>query len=79
MDKNQFNQALIEFLNGAPTPFHAVATMAQALNEAGFKELYEGDHWNTGPGRYFVTRNQSSIIALSLIHIYETTRQAENS
>ena len=37
MDKNQFNQALIEFLNGAPTPFHAVATMAQALTEAGFK------------------------------------------
>ena len=63
MDKNQFNQALIEFLNGAPTPFHAVATMAQALNEAGFKQLHEKDRWNTSPGKYFVTRNQSSIIA----------------
>ena len=74
MDKNQFNQALIEFLDVAPTPFHAVATMAQALTEAGFKELYEGDHWNTSLGRYFVTRNQSSIIAF----VIGTSNMAES-
>ena len=75
MEKNEFNQALIAFLNASPTPFHAVAFMAKTLREAGFEELYEGDNWKTDPGKYFVTRNQSSIIAfligtsLSLIHI----------
>ena len=63
MDKNEFNQALIAFLNASPTPFHAVAFMAKTLREAGFEELYEGDNWKTDPGKYFVTRNQSSIIA----------------
>ena len=63
MDKNQFNQALIEFLRSAPTPFHAVATMKTKLCDAGYTELHEQDHWHISPGKYFVTRNQSSLIA----------------
>jgi aspartyl aminopeptidase len=66
MDKSQFNQSLIDFLNAAPTPFHAVQVMADKLLDAGFKELHEENQWNTEPGKYFVTRNQSSIIAFNL-------------
>ena len=66
MDKSQFNQSLIDFLNAAPTPFHAVQVMADKLLAAGFKELHEENQWNTEPGKYFVTRNQSSIIAFNL-------------
>ncbi|HCC45524.1 MAG TPA: M18 family aminopeptidase, partial [Gammaproteobacteria bacterium] len=54
------------FLNAAPTPFHAVQVMADKLLDAGFKELHEENQWNTEPGKYFVTRNQSSIIAFNL-------------
>ena len=63
MDKNQFNESLIDFLKAAPTPFHAVQCMARALKAVGFEELHEEEQWQTPPGKYFVTRNQSSIIA----------------
>lgn len=60
----QFNQGLLEFLRASPTAFHATAMMAKQLSDAGFERLFENDHWQLQPGqRYFVTRNDSSIIA----------------
>jgi aspartyl aminopeptidase len=60
------NEDLLSFLRQSPTPFHAVASMASALAENGFQQLKEADHWQVEPGRYFVTRNESSIIAFVL-------------
>jgi aspartyl aminopeptidase len=61
------NQALCAFIQASPTPFHAVATMAARLEGAGFNKLDETAAWDLQPqGRYYVTRNQSSIIAFSL-------------
>lgn len=60
-------QAFAEFLQHSPTPFHATQTMASALKLAGFQELHERDTWEIDPqGAYFVTRNDSSIIAFRL-------------
>ncbi len=57
-------QDLIDFIHQSPTPFHAVLTMKQRLQEAGFQALKEAEQWQLQPGqRYFVTRNDSSIIA----------------
>ncbi|WP_041523368.1 M18 family aminopeptidase [Gilvimarinus agarilyticus] len=62
--KNDFNQDLLQFIAASPTPFHAAAEMAQRLTAAGFQRLYEADHWQLEVGgRYFVTRNDSSIVA----------------
>src|SRR5690606_17254134 len=59
-----FNERLLEFLRGSPTPFHAVAEMARTLVAAGFQYLGDGDAWKLeAGGRYFTTRNGSSIIA----------------
>lgn len=59
-----FNEDLMAFLAASPTPFHAVETMAARLTKAGFQSLDEADDWQLTPGkRYFVTRNDSSIIA----------------
>jgi aspartyl aminopeptidase len=64
MSKPQFNAALLRFLERATTPFHAVAVMREQLLGAGFSELHEADSWQIRPrGRYFVTRNQSSLLA----------------
>ncbi len=64
MSQQTFNQSLIEFLSASPTPFHAVQTMASQLGDAGFAELTETDSWDLqAGGRYFVTRNGSSIVA----------------
>lgn len=55
---------LLEFLSEATTPFHAVAAMRARLISASFVELKAVDsaRLQTGQG-YFLTRNDSSIIA----------------
>ena len=63
MNNADFNQQLINFLNASPTPFHATHNMAVILTENGFNELRETNKWNTPAGKYFVTRNDSSIVA----------------
>jgi aspartyl aminopeptidase len=64
MSSASFNRDLCNFLQASVTPFHAVTAMAQELGSAGFVELGESDEWDLQPGgRYYVTRNGSSIIA----------------
>ena len=61
------NQSLIEFLQASPTPFHATRNLAQRLQASGFTPLEERDAWHLQPGgRYYVTRNDSSLIAFQL-------------
>ena len=61
------NQGLCRFLQAAPTPFHAVAAMAARLQEAGYQALDEAAAWAPQPGgRYYVVRNQSSLVAFRL-------------
>ncbi|WP_415885204.1 M18 family aminopeptidase [Neptuniibacter sp. QD37_6] len=55
------------FLEASPTPYHAVNEMSQRLAANGFVELREEDSWQLqAGGKYYVTRNGSSIIAWSL-------------
>ena len=64
MDPQRFNRALMDFLTASPTPFHAVHEMARRLTDGGFRHLPETDAWRLEPGgRYYTTRNDSSIIA----------------
>ncbi|NQD93001.1 M18 family aminopeptidase [Pseudomonas sp. CrR25] len=65
--REELNQGLIEFLKASPTPFHATAALAQRLDTAGYQHLDERAPWQTeAGGRYYVTRNDSSIIAFKL-------------
>jgi len=70
MQDTDFTQGLLDFIKKSPTPFHAVEQMIKRLQAAGFKRLSEKDAWNLHShkhdGRYFVTRNDSSIIAFTL-------------
>ncbi|KAJ8307144.1 hypothetical protein KUTeg_015228 [Tegillarca granosa] len=60
---NQF----IKFVNKCPSPFHVVDEIKKDLVKAGFKELREVDTWDIQPlNKYFVTRNQSTIIAFAV-------------
>ena len=64
---SSFNHDLLAFLNASPTPFHAVSTLVSQLDSHGFKALSELDTWGElSAGRYYVTRNASSIIAFTL-------------
>lgn len=66
-DQAQFNHELCEFLANATTPFHAVTQMVRQLQGSGFVQLAEDTHWQLeAGGRYFVTRNGSSIVAFGI-------------
>lgn len=60
---SSLNNDLINFIAQSPTPFHAVANMSAILDNNGFSGLRERDSWDLAPGRYYVTHNESSIIA----------------
>ncbi|KAF3902264.1 hypothetical protein AA313_de0208457 [Arthrobotrys entomopaga] len=64
-----FAQGLIDFINDSPTPFHACESAKKSLIKAGFSEIKERDAWAgkvTSGGKYFLTRNGSSIIAFAV-------------
>ena len=59
------SQGLLDFLKRSPSPFHATQSMAEALQDAGYQALNERETWQLKPqGRYYITRNDSSIIAI---------------
>ncbi len=58
---------LLTFIKHSPSAYHATSEVASRLKDAGYTALTEGDAWTLAPGgRYYVTRNLSSIIAFSL-------------
>jgi aspartyl aminopeptidase len=63
-DRSTFIQSLLGFLDHSPTPFHAVASMVEQFEKAGFIALDEQTEWQLERGKaYYVTRNDSSIVA----------------
>ena len=64
---NDINKQLIDFISASPSAYHTVESVRRELDAAGYTELFEGDEWSvTAPGKYYVRRNGSSIIALRL-------------
>ncbi|MDD5373082.1 MAG: M18 family aminopeptidase [Sulfurimonas sp.] len=66
MNKQDFNDGFLGFLDASPTPFHATQNMVGMFANAGFIRLYEEQKWALEQGgKYFVTRNDSSVIAFT--------------
>ncbi len=62
-----YTDELLAFIDAAPTAYHAVKRVAGDLEAAGYVRLYEEQPWRLVPGgRYYVTRNRSSLIAFRL-------------
>ena len=67
MNYQEVNKELLQFLDHSPNAFYAVANMQKELEEAGFTRLYEGCPWTLSGGHgYYVTRNDSAIIAFRI-------------
>ena len=70
MDKIQqqkFSEDLLQYLNDSPTAYHAVENAAEILRRNNFQELKEIMEWSLQKGgKYFVTKNQSGIIAFTV-------------
>lgn len=58
---------MMAFIQQSPTAFHAVANLRDMLEAQGFDLLSECEPWRLVPGgRYFVTRNQSALVAFRI-------------
>ena len=58
---------MIEFFKKTPSVFHAVKNFSEMLDEAGFTALSERECWSLKKGgKYYVTRNNSSVIAFKV-------------
>ncbi|CAH2352053.1 aspartyl aminopeptidase 4 [[Candida] railenensis] len=69
-----YAQEFVDYVNASPTPYHAVKNVKTYLLDAGFVELRENAKWDkpANSGKYFVTRNGSSLIAFTVGGKYET-------
>lgn len=66
---------MLEFVEKSPSCFHAVANVKTLLEEQGFEELKETEEWKPEWGKgYYVTRNDSSLIAFRLPEAAEEPR-----
>ena len=64
-----FAAEAVRYLDASPTPYHAVSEGCKMLQAAGFTYLSERQAWrgNVVPGgRYFYTRNQSTLVAFTV-------------
>lgn len=67
IEARQHAQALLDFIDQSPSPWHAVDTVANRLKAHGFKSLRENEPWQfKSAGKYFVVRDGGSIIAFVL-------------
>ncbi len=58
------NNELMNFIDKSPTSYHVVENISKVLTDAFFIKLNENEAWDLQKGKnYFVTRNDSSIIA----------------
>lgn len=60
------NARLSAFIEQTPTCFQAVENFTAMLTRHGFKRLSERDAWRLKPGKYFVTRAGSALIAFCI-------------
>ena len=66
MNKEKFNENLIDFIKNSTCAFTCIKKIKEKLLEANFQELKETDTWNNLSGNYFVIRNDASIIAFKV-------------
>ncbi len=64
---DSINRELLDFIDASPTAWHAAANVARELEAAGYSRIYEDEDWRLSlPGKYYVVRNSSSLVALNL-------------
>lgn len=67
MKKEKINEKLFRFIESSPTAFHVVANCEEILKEKGYTRLLETEEWELIPeGKYYVTRNDSSMVAFAI-------------
>lgn len=67
MTAQQHVQHLLDFIDGSPSPWHAVSSIESAVQAAQFIRIDESAKWQLQEnGRYYVVRDDSSIVLFVL-------------
>ena len=66
MVKKEFNKKLFNTLESSVTSYNAVSYIKKVLETSDFIELKENKKWNIKSGKFYVTRNDASIVAFEL-------------
>ena len=65
MTARETAEEMLKFIQKSPTCFHAVGNLKEMLETEGYQELEEAEDWSVVKGgKYYVVRNDSSLIAL---------------
>ncbi|KAJ6155394.1 Vacuolar aminopeptidase 1 [Penicillium chermesinum] len=73
--REDYAKPYLEFMTSHPTVFHAVKGFSQELEQHGYKQLSERSAWNSElqrGGKFYVTRNGSSIISFNIGKDYQS-------
>ena len=71
-EKDRYTQDFLEYLNESSTAFHATKGAKNRFLAAGFTEIDEKAAWSIKKGgKYFFTRNGTTIIAFTIGEGYE--------
>ena len=66
---NEKIRGLMDFLDASRSVYHTVAYISDILDKAGYTHLPEGDDWTLEDGgKYYITRNMSTVIAFRIPH-----------
>ncbi|HIS87449.1 MAG TPA: M18 family aminopeptidase [Candidatus Caccenecus avistercoris] len=63
---NNFNQELIDFLKQGTCVFTCIKIIKEILLNQGYQELVENQDWDLKQDKYFIIRNDASLIAFQL-------------
>ena len=71
--KNSIATNFIDFIHRSPSCYHATENFRSILLGHGYTELLESEKWEMQyGGKYFVTRNDSSILAFRIPNVAPT-------
>lgn len=66
-EDQKINRGLLKFIEKNPSVFHGIDEMCTRLLQEGYEKLSEKDSWELHfGGKYFVTRNDSAILAFRI-------------
>lgn len=74
------NRELLSFIDKSPNAYYAVKNIMALLDEQGYQRLYEGEAWKLTVGAgYYVTRDDSSIIAFRIPENHQSALRADGA
>ena len=66
MKKDEFNKGLINFIAKATCSFTCIKEIKKILQDNNYQELNEQDKWNLNSNKFYIIRNDASIIAIEI-------------